>query len=59
MLATISFIFIFTIVTSLEAETITLGQAILWGMYGCLMFYHTSKSYWSENQEKNKKNRRK
>lgn len=58
MLCFLSFIFIFIVVAQLEADTITVGQAIFYGAYGLLMFYHTSKPYWTENQEKNQKNRR-
>ena len=46
MLCVISFIFILSVVGSLEADTITIGQAIWYGFYGLLMFYHTSKKYW-------------
>lgn len=52
MLCVISLIFIFLIVGALEAESITIGQAILYGAYGILMFYHTSKPYWTEKQNK-------
>ena len=58
MLCFISFIFILVIVAQLESGSITAGQAIFYGAYGLLMFYHTSKPYWTENQEKNKNNRR-
>ena len=58
MLCVISFIFIFVIVAQLEGGSITTTQAIFYGAYGLLMFYHTSKPYWTENQEKNKNNRR-
>lgn len=54
MLCVISFIFVFGIVAQLEANVITVGQAIFYGAYGLLMFYHTSKPYWSENQKKGK-----
>ncbi len=52
MLCVISLIFIFTIVGALEADAITIGQAVWFGIYGVLMFYHTSKPHWSENQKK-------
>lgn len=52
MLCFISFIFVFVIVAQLESNTITIGQAIFYGTYGLLMFYHTSKPYWIENQNK-------
>lgn len=45
MLCFISFLFVFIVVCQLEADTITLGQAILYGAYGLLMFWHTSKKY--------------
>ena len=50
MLCFISFIFVFVIVAQFESNTITIGQAIFYGAYGLLMFYHTSKPYWTENQ---------
>lgn len=59
MLCIISFIFIFIIIAQLENGDITKGQAIFYGIYGLLMFYHTSKPYWTENYEKNQRNRRK
>lgn len=59
MLCVISFIFIFSIVGALEADSITVGQAIWYGAYGLLMFYHTSKPYWNyEEYEKSKKRRK-
>ena len=59
MLCLISYIFIFSIISALEADSITLVLAVLWGGYGLLMFYHTSKSFWSEIKKTDKKNRRK
>ena len=59
MLCVISFIFIFVIVAQLEGGSITATQAIFYGAYGLLMFYHTSKPYWTENQNKKPSNRRK
>ncbi len=59
MLFAISFIFIFIVMGQFEAGIITTGQAIIYATYGLLMTYHTSKPYWTENQEKNKNNRRK
>lgn len=58
MLCFLSFIFIFVVVAQLDADVITVGQAMFYGAYGLLMFYHTSKPYWTENQEKKQKNRR-
>ncbi len=57
MLAFISFLFVFCIAGQIETGTITTGQAIFYGGYGLLMFYHTSKPYWTENieHEKNQK----
>lgn len=55
MLCAISLIFIASIISSLEADTITEVQAIFYSIYGLVIFYHTSKPYWSEN---NKKKRR-
>lgn len=52
MLCVISFIFILSVVGSLEADTITMGQAIWYGFYGLLMFYHTSKKYWFYEEQK-------
>lgn len=46
MFCLISFIFIFLIVSQLETGTISYMQAIIYGSYGLLMFYHTSKPYW-------------
>ena len=56
MLCFISFIFLLSIVAAIEAETITTLQAMWYGTYGLLMFYHTSKPYWIENQ--NNKNQK-
>lgn len=55
MLCFISFIFIFLIVGQYESGSITDVQALIYGLYGSLMLYYTSKPYWTENQ----KNRRK
>lgn len=52
MLCAISLIFIASIISSLEADTITEVQAIFYSIYGLAMFYHTSKPYWSENKNK-------
>lgn len=54
MLCAISLIFIASIISSLEADAITVGQAIFYSAYGLIMFYHTSKPYWSENRKKGK-----
>ena len=63
MLCVISFIFVFLVVAQLESGSITVGQAIFYGAYGLLMFYHTSKPYWNyeeyKKNQKNKNNRRK
>lgn len=58
MFCFISFIFIFSVVAQLEADSITLGQALFYGVYGLLMFYYSSKPYWNYDESKNKKNRR-
>jgi len=55
MLCAISLIFIASIVSAMEADTITATQAILYSVYGLIMFWHTSKPYWSENQKRQKK----
>ena len=55
MLALISFIFIFVVVAQLESDSITMGQAIFYGAYGLLMFYHTIKPYWTENKKNNRR----
>ncbi len=55
MLCLISFIFVLTVVGALEADSITFGQALWYGFYGLLMFYHTSKKYWVYEESKNKK----
>lgn len=52
MLCVISLIFIFIIVGQLEADSISIGQALLYGAYGLLIFYHTSKPYWTKEQNK-------
>lgn len=57
MLCLISLIFIILIVSQLEADIISNTQAIIYGAYGILMLYHTSKPYWTENQEKDQKKR--
>lgn len=56
MLCIISFIFLFVIVSQLEAGDIALGQAIFYSIYGIIMFYYTSKPFW--NYDKHTKNRR-
>lgn len=59
MLCFVSFIFVLCVHSALEAESITIGQAIFCELYGLLMFYHTSKPYWSipgdERRNKNAK----
>lgn len=52
MLCLISLIFIFIIIGQLEAESITIGQALLYEAYALLMFYYTSKPYWTKEQIK-------
>ena len=47
MFCVISFIFILLVVGQLESGSITTTQAIFYGAYGLLMFYHTSKPYWN------------
>ena len=54
MYCLLSFIFIFVVVAQAETNAITVGQAMLYGIYGLAMCYHTSKPYWSENQKKGK-----
>lgn len=58
MLCFASFIFVLCVHSALEAESITLGQAIFCQIYGLLMFYHTSKPYWSTeyNEERRENN---
>lgn len=48
MLCFFSLVFILSIVAAFEGESITLGQAIWCEIYGLLMFYHTSKKYWTK-----------
>ena len=56
MLCVISFIFILIVAAQLEADSITIGQALFYGIYGLIMFYHTSHELADcENDEKNKK----
>ena len=57
MLCLISLILLLLIVSQLEADIITAQQAIMYSAYALLMFYHTSKPYWTENQGKHKKKR--
>lgn len=52
MLCLISFIFVFIIVGQLEADAISVGQALICLSYGLLMFYQTSKPYWTKEQNK-------
>lgn len=52
MLCAISLIFIASIISSLEADTITEVQAIFYSIYGLLVFYHTSKPYWGKNTKR-------
>ncbi len=52
MLCLISLIFIFIIFGQLEADTISVGQALIYASYGLLMFYQTSKPYWTNEQNK-------
>lgn len=47
MLCVLSLIFILLIAGALEADYITVGQAIIAGAYGLIMFYKTSKKYWN------------
>ncbi len=58
MLCFASFIFVLCVHSALEAESITLGQAIFCLIYGFIMFYHTSKPYWSteDNEERRDNN---
>lgn len=53
MLAIISLIFLLIIIGQLEADVITSSQAVIYGIYGLIMFYNTSKKYWdySQNEE--------
>lgn len=52
MLCVISLIFVFIIIGQLEADTISAGQALIYTLYGVLMFYYTSKPYWTKKQNK-------
>lgn len=54
MLAMISLIFLLIVIGQLEADMISNSQAIIYGAYGLLMFYHTSKKYWNYKEPKNK-----
>lgn len=56
MLCFISFIFVLCVHSALEAEAITLGQAIFGQIYGLLMLYYTSKPYWSNADEERRDN---
>ena len=46
----ISFIFILMIAGAVEGDKLTIGQAIVPLIYGMIMFYHTSKKYWSKGE---------
>ena len=45
MLCIISFIFIFLVVAQLEAGSISIVQALLFGIYGLIVCNYTSKPY--------------
>lgn len=58
MLAIISLIFLLIIIGQLEADTISSSQAIIYGIYGLIMFYNTSKKYWDYEENKNEERRK-
>lgn len=58
MLCLISFIFIFIILMQYANGQITILQYVLYGVYGLLMFYHTSKPYWDYEEYQKNKNKR-
>lgn len=49
MLCFLSFMYGIILIAMLEAEMISFGQAIFFGIYIMIMFYHTSKPYWNED----------
>ena len=55
MLTIISLIFVLIVIGQLEADMISNSQALIYGAYGLIMFYHTSKKYWNYEESKNKK----
>lgn len=59
MFCLLSFIFILAVVSQLDSGMISNSQYWFFSIYGLLMFYYTSKPYWTENieKEKNKKKR--
>ena len=57
MFCLLSFIFILAVVSQLENGLITHTQFTFYSVYGLIMFYYTSKPYWTENIEKDKKKR--
>lgn len=57
MFCLFSFIFILIIVNQLESDLINNIQFMFYSIYGLLMFYYTSKPYWTKNIEKDKKKR--
>lgn len=58
MLCVISLIFVLIIIGQLEADSISIGQALIYASYGILMFYHTSKPYWTKEQNKRTNHKR-
>ena len=57
MFCLFSFIFILVIVNEFDTGMINNTQFAFYSIYGLLMFYYTSKLYWTENIEKNEKKR--
>ena len=57
MFCLLSFIFVLVIVNEFDTGMINNAQFVFYSIYGLLMFYYTSKQYWTENIEKNIKKR--
>lgn len=57
MFCLLSFIFITMVVMQLVNGYINTVIGIIYIVYGFIMFYQTSKPYWTENIEKDKKKR--
>lgn len=45
-----SLIYIFIVAGEYTSSSLSLGQALIYSIYGLIMFWHTSKPYWSKNR---------
>lgn len=55
MFCLISFLMVFITIIQLESGDLTNWQALIYALYGLLMFYHTSKDYWDYSKYMEKK----